>query len=252
MHETRSSMPMPPRLRAALGAIAVYFLIQIATFIVVGIAYALIHLASATPAHLQDLLRDPHTRILTVVVALPVSCALSLLVLRAWFHRQWKAGAHVGIGIRPIRLSAFTANVLLGIATLFASGLLTLLVSRGHPPVQDIRQIIAQAALPMRLVLALTAVALVPLVEEVLFRGILLPALIRHLPVLAAVAIDASLFALVHLPDFDWKPQGLLGLALVGGVCCWRRLKTGSIFSSVAVHAGNNLLAMVVLLSAAH
>lgn len=242
----------PPRLLAALGAIVVYFLIQLAAGVLVGLAFALVHGDAGSAAQVRALLRNPHERITLVVTSLPVSCVLSVLVFRFWFRRPWRGGGNLGIGIRPIRVPAFAMQLLLGMATLLLGGMLTLLVTGGHPPMQDVRQIMGEASLPLRLALALTAVVLVPLVEEILFRGILLPSLLRHMPVLAAVSMDAVLFALVHLPDFGFKPGGLLALALLGGVCCWRRLKTGSIYAAVAVHAGNNLLAMLALVLARH
>lgn len=249
MDDTRAAPATPPRMLAAVGALAVYFLMQFAVGVLVGIGFALAH-GITGGAQLQAMLREPHVRIELVVFTLPLSCVLSILVLRLWFRRQWLADAGTGIGIRPIRVSAFAGQMLLGMAALLLGGVLTLLVTGGHPPVQDIRQIMGASSLPLRLGLALTAVTLVPLVEEILFRGILLPSLLRHMPVMVAVTVDAAMFALVHLPDFGWKPGALVGLALLGGVCCWRRLKTGSIYSAVAVHAGNNVLAMLVLLFA--
>lgn len=248
----RDRAPAPPRLLAAIGAIVLYFLIQLATGIVVGVVFVLAHMGTGNPVHAKALMHDPQTRILLVAVTLPISCMLSILVFRAWFGRLWHFGDNIGVGVRPTSIAGFALQMLLGVATALCGGMLTYLLSRGHPPAQDIAQIMHHTPLSLRVLLALSTITVVPLVEEILFRGILLPSLIRHMPVVAATIVDASLFALMHLPDFHWKPQDLLALFLVGIVCCWRRLKTGSIYSSVAVHAGNNLLAMIFLVTAFH
>lgn len=252
MDDSRLAASPPPRLIAALSAIVVYFLLQLATGLLVGAIFAITHAASEGLAQMQAQLRDPQMRIALTVIILPVSCVLSIGVFRLWFKGPWKTRGRQGIGLSRLPWPQALLHLLLGMLAMVAGGMLTLLISRGHVPVQDISQIMEHASLPLKIGLALTAVTLVPLAEEILFRGILLPSLVRHLPVAVAVAIDAGLFALVHLPDFGWRPEGMVALALLGVVCCWRRIRTGSIFGSVAVHAGNNLLAMVLLISAYH
>lgn len=252
MDEAQPTTTPAASLFAGIGAIVVYFLIQLATGVVVGIAYAATHVLHEGPAHMQALLRDPHTKIVLTVIILPIACVLSVLLFRAWFARQWRAAGDTGIGLRRTPLPAFAKNLLIGMLVLVAGGLLTKLVARGHLPDQDIHQVMQHASLAWQIGLGLSLVTLVPLAEEILFRGILLPSLARYMPIGVAVGVDAVLFALVHLPDFGWRPEGLPALALVGGVCCWRRLKTGSLYSSIAVHAGNNLLAILITLATVH
>ncbi len=241
-----------PRLWGALGSIALYALIQFAAAVLVMAALMVVQRILHPGINLKHLAHDKQTAFLVIGISLPISCLASLAVFRGLYARAWRRAGRDGIGMLGIRPALFLQQVLLGLAVAIAGGGLTYLLSQGHPVHQDIMQIMRKASVGTRLLIAVTAVTLVPLAEETLFRGILLPALMRHLPVAAAVAIDAGLFALMHLPDLGWKPAGLAALALVGLACCWRRLKTGSTVSSVAVHAGNNLLAMVMLLALAH
>jgi membrane protease YdiL (CAAX protease family) len=91
-----------------------------------------------------------------------------------------------------------------------------------------------------------------PLVEELLFRGVLLSALLRRLRTAWAVLASAVLFALVHLPELHWLWYALPNLALLGVALAWLRLRSGSLWPAVIAHACNNLLAMVALFASLH
>lgn len=250
---TRTAMrdhraPGAPRLRAAIGALASYFLIQLIVGVLVVIGMLLAALMSGH-AHPTAILRAPHAKPLLAMILLPVSCTASVLLFRAWFRRQWSLPGLSGLGLNRLPAGIFTLHLVLGLGLAVIGSMLTLLLTHGRPATQDIARLLLQAPLSIRLAIAAMTVLVVPVAEEILFRGILLPALMRHASLGIAIALDASIFALVHLPDLAWKPQGLLALALVGAVCCWRRVKTGSLYSAMAVHAGNNLLAVLVLVA---
>jgi membrane protease YdiL (CAAX protease family) len=246
---TETTPPQAPRLGAAIGAIAVYFLVQLGTGLVIAVAMYLVRLTMLSPAHMKAAPHSPHPDLMLVLVAMPISCLLSILIFRRWFARTWKLGGRVGLGLVKIPVSRFGLHLLLGVATTVVGALITGLLARGHPVSQDVIQWVHQASLPMAAGIALMAITVVPVAEEILFRGILLPALLRHMSVAWAITFDAVIFASAHLPDLHWNPVGLAALALMGAVCCWRRLKTGSLYASMAVHAGGNLLVLVALLS---
>lgn len=91
-------------------------------------------------------------------------------------------------------------------------------------------------------------VVLAPLAEELLFRGILLRALLRRCSPAVAVFGSAFVFAVIHLVDPDtiyYLPAFLL-LGLVSG---WRALVTGRLSQSIYLHAGFNLLASVLIVT---
>jgi membrane protease YdiL (CAAX protease family) len=100
------------------------------------------------------------------------------------------------------------------------------------------------------LVLVVIGVALVaPLVEELLFRGLLLRALLRRSSAVMAVVISSIAFAVVHLldPSTATLMTPLLLLATISGI---RAVRTGDLSQSILLHVGFNLLSAVVLLSA--
>ena len=71
------------------------------------------------------------------------------------------------------------------------------------------------------------------LAYEFLFRGILLFTLLNTLGVWAAIAINASLYALVHFPK---GPRETFGAIPLGIVLCITTLSTGTIWTAFLVH----------------
>lgn len=92
---------------------------------------------------------------------------------------------------------------------------------------------------------AFTAIILAPLFEETLFRGVLLPVLGQRLGAPQAVLISAVVFAIAHLSLTELVPLFLLGIGLG-----WIRWRSGSLSSSVWMHAiwnGITFLNLLVL-----
>jgi hypothetical protein len=94
--------------------------------------------------------------------------------------------------------------------------------------------------------LALLLVAvLVPILEELVFRGFILGGLTRHLSFGWANTLQACLFAILH---FDFTHVAFyVSLGLVAG---WLVRRTRGLGASIALHVLNNAIATVWLLSA--
>jgi membrane protease YdiL (CAAX protease family) len=84
------------------------------------------------------------------------------------------------------------------------------------------------------------------LLEELLFRGVLLSALLRRWHVGWAVAASSLLFALIHLPGLDYQWYAVPNLLLLALMLAWLRLYSASIWPCVLAHAVNNVLAVAV------
>ena len=100
-------------------------------------------------------------------------------------------------------------------------------------------------------VLAVGAGVVAPVVEELLFRGLLLRALLRRFPATPAVAISALTFACVHLlGDASIATVvALPALATVGTVSGILAVRTGDLSKSILLHAGFNLVTVLAELS---
>jgi membrane protease YdiL (CAAX protease family) len=81
---------------------------------------------------------------------------------------------------------------------------------------------------------------IIPVAEEILFRGYLFGAVKRGLSDTYAVVITAFCFAIVHAQLLYFVPLFTMGLALG-----WLRLKTRSLRVPMLMHAFNNWLALV-------
>jgi membrane protease YdiL (CAAX protease family) len=79
---------------------------------------------------------------------------------------------------------------------------------------------------------------LVPIVEELVFRGLLLGGLSRHLSFGWANAVQSGVFALVHVDSP--RLLGYFALALLAG---WLVRRTGSLWPAMLLHALNNAVA---------
>jgi len=88
------------------------------------------------------------------------------------------------------------------------------------------------------------ASVLAPLTEEAVFRGFLLPALNKWVPLPAAVALSSAAFALAHLNPHDFIPLFSLG-CILGAVY----VQTKDLRASTMVHALWNSGVIVLLLA---
>jgi membrane protease YdiL (CAAX protease family) len=92
------------------------------------------------------------------------------------------------------------------------------------------------------------AVILAPLVEELLFRGVLLRALLRRTQPVTAVVASAVIFALVHyLGDPNTLPF-LPALTGLGAVLAIVALRSGDLSAPIFIHAGFNLTTTILFL----
>jgi membrane protease YdiL (CAAX protease family) len=93
------------------------------------------------------------------------------------------------------------------------------------------------------------AVIFAPVVEELLFRGVLLRALLRRAQPTTAVLLSAVIFALVHYIGDPNSLPFLPALAGLGAVLAVIALRTGDLSASIFIHAGFNLTTTVLFLA---
>jgi hypothetical protein len=94
--------------------------------------------------------------------------------------------------------------------------------------------------------LAILAVSIGPLMEELFFRGFLYPVLARRVGVAWGIVLTALPFGLVHLPQYGWAWGAALVVFLVGVVCGVVRATTRSVAASFLVHVGFNGTQMLI------
>lgn len=82
-----------------------------------------------------------------------------------------------------------------------------------------------------------------PIVEEIVYRGLLQRPLLGRLPAPLVVVMVAGVFAIIHFRPVEYP--GLFAAGLVFGICAWR---TGRLGMAVAAHIGFNLAGLVIAL----
>jgi uncharacterized protein len=100
--------------------------------------------------------------------------------------------------------------------------------------------------------LALLAVTIGPLMEELFFRGFMYPVLERRIGMMWGVLLTALPFGLLHLQQYGWAWAAGLVIFLVGVVCGVVRAVTKSVAASFLVHVGYNGTQMLIAVVATH
>lgn len=160
-----------------------------------------------------------------------------------FLHRGWRWHRDVGRGL--IAYVAAMPYILL-----YAALYQVWLQSRGYEPeLQDAMRIYAELpAGGVRVYFVFLALMLAPVAEELLFRGVLLPALSRRFGIGAAIVISSALFALMHMHVPGLVPLFLLSIALSVAY-----IYTQSIIVPIVMHLIFNsisLFAMTITLQA--
>lgn len=90
------------------------------------------------------------------------------------------------------------------------------------------------------ILIGVLAVTVGPVAEELIFRGLIQPVLVRTLGVAAGIVLTAIPFALVHGLQYAWAWQYVLLIFAAGAMFGLIRHRTGSTATSSIVHAGYN------------
>jgi membrane protease YdiL (CAAX protease family) len=170
---------------------------------------------------------------------LGVSRRKGLGTLRADFGLWWKA---IDLAWVPAGIVVFGAASLLVLPISDLAGL--------DESSQDVVQTFERSSAAWEQVAFVLAVAVItPVVEELLFRGILLRSLLRRTTPLWAVLGSAMAFSLVHFlgdPGTGYYVPAFLLLGLVSG---WAAVGSRRLGPSIGLHAGFNLLSAILIIS---
>jgi len=118
------------------------------------------------------------------------------------------------------------------------------LTEYGVLPPDDLPQPIFDALLAasvlLQLVWILMFVVLFPVIEEILFRGILLTGLTQSWgPILAAI-VTTALFVAVHMPKVLEYWPALVAVICIGALAVVLRIRTGSLAPGIVMHCAYN------------
>ena len=166
--------------------------------------------------------------LLGVLLYVPVVLWVLLVVVR-------RNGVDLGVMLRWPRLGAYWWAVagLFVVQLLFSLGAISL-TQLVFPGLADALEGVGEGNL-MLAVLGL--VILPPLVEEVVFRGVIVERLSIRWRVRAAILVSALAFGILHVDP--------IGAGMFGVMTGLLYLRTGSLWPGILIHFANNLLALV-------
>ncbi len=98
---------------------------------------------------------------------------------------------------------------------------------------------------PSALLLGAFGILVAPLMEELLFRGFLYPALARWTGATASLIITASAFTLLHGAQLGYSWAPLLLIFVVGFILTVTRIRTNSVATCVIVHMTYNFVLLL-------
>lgn len=229
--------PKPfPGILSSIGWIVLYFLLQ-------GICTAILLFAGvggADPADATSAISNP----IVILWGLVLAAFIQLLLMWLYLRKDGRIGL-LGLGdFGRMSLGRATglAFVLVAAAMAFNYVYATYIIP-GVGMQEEMAKILAAIPrTPVNIIAGFFAIAVAaPLVEELLFRGLLQNALARYLPIWGAIILSSLGFALVHLQPY--AIPGLMSLSLAFGYLYHR---TGSLRTNIILHMVNNALALLL------
>lgn len=181
-------------------------------------------------------LQSSNILVSTIIVQLVVIMGFPLLISQ-YFRMKPKEV----FSLRQPQNRVWVAAILLGLSM----PLIGLLSSQLLSPPQEFSEKMEAAIFgdgSRSLWLLILAIAIVPAIcEEIAFRGIIMKGFMSRLSPGWSIFISSFLFGLLHLSIYRFIPTFCLGLLL--GYAVW---KTGSLYTSILMHALNNGMGVVL------
>ena len=236
-----ASKPFPAVL-PSIGWIVLYFALQLVVTVIV-IAVSVFGHKFVNP----DVTIDPGLAAenpMLIIWGLVVSAAIQLGLLWLYLRKDGRA-ATIGLthfGRVPATRTVLIAISALLVATAFNYIYATYIIS-GMPMQDEMAKLLASIPrTPLNIGVGVLAIAVIaPLIEELLFRGLLQNALGHHMPAWAAIILSAFTFALVHM-----QPLAIPALMALGAAFGFIYHKTGSLRMTIVLHMINNALALLL------
>jgi membrane protease YdiL (CAAX protease family) len=242
---TRSEPAPPLSYRTRIAAFVVYM----ALFVFIGLPFRL--LLSKLGPHLEDWSNTALLRlnvVINLVLYIPI-VLISLWALQRLVIAEAPEKPHpslrsllADLGLRSQRPLADTGVGILGYVMvtplfLFATVLSNWLFRHYHTPVNPVQlETMMTHNLFDRLLLLLEAAVAAPIIEELMFRGLLFPALRTRWGTVGGVALSAAVFALFH----PTLPGGFLPIWTLGAAFAIAYRTRDSLFPNIVMHGLHN------------
>jgi membrane protease YdiL (CAAX protease family) len=230
-----------PGILPSIGWVAAFLLLQVVAG-VAALGYALAMDGGARPplAVMQDLAAFALPMIWALVISEIFLLGLLWLYLR---KGDRLAAVHLDRWSKmPLILTVGIAAILIGAGLGFNWAYGEYVVPNIEVQA-ELRRLFAAIpdTVPNSILLFVTIAVVAPLLEEILFRGLLQNALSKRLPVWAAIAVSALIFGAMHMDFYAMPPLVLMG-AIFGVIYHL----TGSLRVTIVLHMINNAAALAL------
>jgi membrane protease YdiL (CAAX protease family) len=178
-----------------------------------------------------------------LVLTVPLEAAFVLIAVFFASRTERPRAAHFGLRRAPFWRTVGWAA--LGWASFFAVSAIYGLVVKPHDKQPLLTDIKSESDTLLIVGFAVLAIVCAPIAEEFFFRGFFYRALRSRFSVVVAAVMDGVLFGLIHYDGSD-SLVSLPVLATLGVVFCLVYEKTGTLYSTIALHSLNNTLAVGV------
>ena len=224
-----------------VGAVVLGTLGCVAAFLILGSLPA--KLAGVTDA------ASLATADLPFLLGLNAAVSVAVFVLLPWLIVRWSGGtARAAFALRTPAVLGLVGGLLIGLGAW--AGVFELLLAfgagdrlAGLDRFVELKDRLKSVPLP----LVIGCLAVVPAVcEEVAFRGFVLTGLKDRFGAVRAVLASAVVFGLFHVVKELGLWERLVGSTLLGLALGWVRVRTGSLWPGVLLHAANNALILTV------
>lgn len=232
-----------PRAGTALMVLLAFFGTQLAAFFLVGLIAGVYAGLTGVDANDPVAIRKAIEPFILYSM-LPVFLLSGLPVMSITRSRAADVihdGSPTGVGWRASTTAALLGSLFVGALFAFACLFLYGTVFKEMKPDggSPIAQMANTGALA-RILLGIMIVLVAPLIEEVVFRGVMLAGFARSFGLPVAIVLCSALFVAAHMPELIRYPPGTIGIGGLALLAMWLRLQTKSVFPAMAVHAGYN------------
>ncbi|GAC1446188.1 MAG: type II CAAX endopeptidase family protein [Pyrinomonadaceae bacterium] len=229
-----------------IGSVVLLF----ATQLVAIVAYFFISVRPLTQQTAQEFLKQSATNPTLLLIAVASVIPAHLLTLAIvwllvtefgkrpfWASLGWSWSANFG----------FWKSASLAVSLLVLGGIIQHYL--GGDAETDIDKIVASST-AARITIALLATATAPIVEELIYRGVLYPALQRTMGVVASILIVSALFASVHVAQYRNNIGVIIAVAILSLTLTLVRAYTKSLLPCFMIHFVFNGIQSIAILFA--
>lgn len=241
-------LPIPEPVKTEIDLLDVLLVgvVMAVAFVVLGTLAATIFILShKSPGLNPKVLEEAMTKNAFFIVPTQFVIYIAIIgfmALLVWVRHKTSLGEAVHWNV-PARTQVWAFAVVAGAALAAISDVGQLALHRWIPDSLPITEFFKDR--PSALLLGAFGILVAPLMEELLFRGFLYPALARWTGAIASLIITAAAFTLLHGAQLGYAWAPLLLIFIVGLTLTITRMRTNSVATCVIVHMTYNFVLLL-------